>query len=125
MRLAVLTVLLFSSCLKFANASTLPVTLISKAYLNPEGAVYEVGDGEININEDFLKRIEVGKNTLLFTFKNQTAKALRPNMLVKVFNKYGMLLGEKKVSWTFASVGPGEVRKEEESFYFSDLDSIF
>jgi len=120
-KLLLCSLIAFSS----AGAAEMPVSEISLNELGAEGRALRIVEGEVDVAEDFLRRIEVGKSTLVFAFRNQTQSNQKPDMVVKVFNKYGMLLASKKISWAFSSVKPGEVKKEEEDFAFADLESMF
>jgi len=62
---------------------------------------------------------------LVFTFRNRTEGKWKPDFRIRLYNKYGMELASESVSWIFDSVGPGEVRKEEEKIYIQDLDGVF
>lgn len=108
-----------------SDGQAIPLSEITATSLAKEGNVYQIVDGEVDISGEFLKRIEVGKETLVCTFRNKTTGKLSPNFRFLLFNKYGMELATTTISWMFASVGPAEVRKEEATIYVSDLERVF
>ena len=72
------------------------------------GRGYEVDeDGEVQIKGDFIKRIEVGKNTIAVAFFNKTNEPIQPSVTIMVYNSYGMRIGRVNISWILDSVSPG------------------
>jgi hypothetical protein len=75
--------------------------------------LFEVKDGESQIKGQLITRILLGKN-IVATYRNKTEESLRAIYTLKIYNNYGMLLGENVVD-SGQFIEPGEVGSEDVS----------
>jgi hypothetical protein len=87
--------------------------------------IFLIGDGEINVDGDFLRRVELGKRTAIITYANKTQVRLKPAFEFRIFNAYGCEIASFSDKWMLDTLGAGELRKENKGFSISSLDHIF
>lgn len=115
------------AALLIASAHADPAPELRKVDLitaNPK-AVYVIAQGEITPKTALVKRVEIGKGSAIITYSNTTPKVAKPKFHLRLFNAYGMEIARVRVSWSFDSLKPGELKQETEKFYVSDLKPVF
>jgi hypothetical protein len=100
-----------------AHADPLELRKVDLISVNPK-EIYAIAQDEITPKTALVKRIEIGKGSVIVTYSNSTAKSAQPKFSMRLFNAYGMEIGRVRVSWTFASLKPGELKQETEGSTF-------
>ena len=68
--------------------------------------LYEVKNGEAEVKDMLIDRFTVGSNVSV-TYRNTTEESLEPAYSIRLYNSYGLLVGQEKVN--SESLEPGEV----------------
>ena len=79
-----------------AHESTPPAAL-DKLPLKPGERVYLVEDGEADINDDLIKRISIGGNEVVASYRNKKSRGAIPAYKLELYNAQGWLLGSTQV----------------------------
>ena len=93
------------------------------ALLKPVHA-FAIVDGEAAVNDDHIKRVEFSRipddNKSLInlthaeiTYSNKTKDEYQPSLWFRLYDAYGLEVGEFSDIWEVLTVHPGEVRSEE------------
>lgn len=88
--------------------------------------VFEVLEGEATVKGSLIDRVLVGKNVTV-TYRNKTSEPVRPVYQIKFYNRYGVMIGKKKVgsfSLTDLMVGADEVASEAIAFEKYNITEI-
>jgi TonB family protein len=98
---------------------------ISKDSLKKLGLVFEIADGEVNVDSDTIKRIEIGVGNVLVTFRNKTNEKRDAACTLLLFNKAGMQLANVTVGAMFsATLAPGAVDRRDATFSIPDAETL-
>lgn len=88
-----------------------------------------IEDDETGRIDTLIKRIEFGKdryrNKVIFSLKNVGDKRKKPRYDCKIYNNYGMKLGEVSLRWLLDMVDPGNSWSGEEYYKPPDFKEIF
>ena len=70
---------------------------------------FEVSKGEARIGGEVIREFAISKNRVTVAYKNTTDEKLSPKYTVRIYNRYGVLLGSDEVlnraipPWTISS----------------------
>ena len=103
------------------EAKPLKVDVLAKA---KAGTAFRIAGGEVTVDGTLIKRVELGRDTAVITYLNKTKEALKPNYSFRLFNAYGMQVGVFRDQWTFSTLDPGEVHKENQTFYLENFPEL-
>ena len=120
--LAVCALVLASSS---AFSQGVKLSKVDLAKVVKEGNVFPIEGGEITVGGNLLKRIEIGKSTAVITYFNKGDSLASPRYLFRIFNAYGLEISRFEDRWAFDKLKPSETKKEDKTFYISDLKRAF
>lgn len=90
---------------------------------------YLVADGEAKVEGAVIQVIVVKPEHLSVSYKNKTDEALFPRYKVKVYNRYGCLIGSGSVGVSIfggsSQLEPGDVGGEKISLTLVETDAVF
>jgi|GEM_PF-2136755 len=110
--------LLLPSPASAEKLSLAPINLLERA----KGKnVFKIEDGEVNVGDLFIKRVEIGKNTAIITYLNKNTTNKKPDYEFHIYNAYGIEIGRFDDKWLLDTIAPDDLRKENKSFYSASL----
>ena len=90
---------------------------------------FQVKDGEAAVNGEVIKLIVVKPKHLTASYKNNGEEDVYPEYTVRIYNRYGYLLGSKKVGLSLfggsSSLEPGDVGGEKVRLDLVGITAIF
>ena len=86
--------------------------------------VFLIEAGEVTVGGNLIQRVELGKSSAVITYFNKTAKALQPKYRFRLIDAYGIEVSSFDDKWVLDTVGPGEAKKENKSFYTNNAKDI-
>ena len=90
---------------------------------------FEVSKGEALINGEVIREFAIGKNRVTVAYKNTTEKRLSPKYTIRIYNRYGLLLGSDDVSSGLLGgsphLEPGDIGGDQLHVEWTDLNAIF
>jgi len=95
---------------------------LAKAILDAKAKVVPIQDNEASINGDYIKRVELGRDTAIITYFNRTKVAFSPRYNFRVYDAYGIELGDFSDIWAFQRIQPEEVHKEDHRYFPVRMD---
>ena len=106
-----------------------PLKSVEALALSDGERSYSVADGEANVNDELIRRFTIGRKSVTASYRNPREKATAPEYTIRLYNAYGLLLGEDTVrSSMFGStpyVNPGDVATQDLHIKWLPLDRIF
>ena len=121
---------LSGACLVSAAWAAAPMEPIGKLPLSKGESAFVVEGGEATINDGLIKRIAVGNKTVTASYLNSGQEAKRFEYTIRLYNRYGLLLGEDTVGNVLlilggvGSIKPGDVATEELTVTWFPLDRV-
>ncbi len=100
-------------------------TEISRIALGDSEHVFEIVRGEISLGLPFLKRIEVGKDSVVFMIRNESQKVIAPKITAEFFNRYGMRICVVEGRLDQDVVQPGGVGVKQFGLIYPELEDVF
>jgi hypothetical protein len=73
-------------------------------------------DPEVEIKDDYIRRITIGAEKVVITFYNSTDRAWRPMIRIMILDKYGLPTRTATEYWIVNTIGPGETKSKESVF---------
>ncbi len=126
-------------CACLAGAALLPAAVplaalspVDKLPLAAGERAYAVADGEATVDDGLIRRIAIGKENVIASYKNTGEKPRTPNYTIRLYNRYGLLLGEDTVGSSGLLImggppliDPGDVATDELAIEWVPLDRVF
>lgn len=112
----------------FSNQLSAGISEIEKLDLKDNEQAYLLKDGETEIEDNLIRRISVGLNEVTASYRNLGDQSRRPKYAIRLYNSYGLLLGEDSIGegiFSGSYVDPGEVATDELNIEWFPLDRIF
>ena len=133
MNLRILTTLIPSAALMLtipqALAEEFPFKPLTEAPTSSEETFFKVENGEAQIGGEVIQLFVVKPEHLTVSYRNSTSKALFPKYEVKLYNRYGILIGSESVNVSLfggsTKLDPGDVGGEKIRTNLVDLELIF
>lgn len=118
-------------------AFVLPIHAQEKATLSAQKPsvseseyLYEIEDNEILVNDNLITLFAFSKDGISASYRNKTDEKKKPKYTFRVYNAYGMLIGEKELGGSSLGFGnstymePGAVASEKIYLKRYPLDEI-
>ncbi len=100
-------------------------TEISRIALGDASHVFEIVRGEVSLDLPFLKRIEIGKDSVVFMIRNESQKVIAPKITAEFFNRYGMRICVVEGSFARENVQPGGVGVRQFGLVYPEIEDVF
>lgn len=121
-----LNVFLICCCMFPAYGDQIVLNKISLDSINESGSKYRVDSNrEVYINGKLIKRIEIGKNTLSVSFFNKTLGTIKPDMRIKLYNAYGMLIDIVRINWIVDTIESKATYTDNKSFNLTNYKMTY
>jgi hypothetical protein len=98
---------------------------ISKEALGDKSHVFEFVNNEAIVGQQHLKRVEISRDSVVFTVRNESAKDIEPRIAAIFFNRYGMRLCKVECSFESSPVKPEGVGVKQASLTYPSLEEVF
>lgn len=123
-------VLILATALGFnARADESVFKPLTKTPKSAEEEFFKVTDGEVKVEGHVLKLFVVKSDYLTASYKNDGKKAIFPKYTVRTYNRYGYLLGSRKVGVSMFGGSPqleaGDVGGEKITLEMVDIAGVF
>ena len=90
---------------------------------------FSVKKGETQVNGEVIREFAISKDRVTVAYKNTTAKTLSPKYTIRIYNRYGIMIGSGEVSTgLFGStprLEPGDIGGDKLLVEWLESDSIF
>ncbi|MCH7228155.1 hypothetical protein [Haloferula sp. A504] len=110
-------------------AGEFPLEPLTEAPAASDEAFFKVKDGEATIGGEVIKLFVVKPEHLTVSYRNETDKGLFPKYVVRLYNRYGILLSSEKIGVSLfggsTKLEPGDVGGEKIHLDLIDLEEIF
>lgn len=111
-----------------ALAEEFPLTPLVEAPTSKNETFFKVEKGEANIGGEVIQLFVVKPEHLTVSYRNGTEKGLFPEYVVRIYNRYGVLLAGEEVSVSLfggrTKLEPGDVGGEKIRLDLIDLEEI-
>lgn len=112
-----------------ASAEEFPFKPLAEAPACADETFFKVADGEAKVDGEVIQLFVVKPEHLTVSYRNGTGKALFPKYVVKLYNRYGILIGSESVNVSLfggsTKLEPGDVGGEKIRTDLVDLELIF
>ena len=98
---------------------------ISRDALGDKFHVFEFVNNEAIVGQQHLKRVEVSRDSVVFTVRNESARNIEPRITAIFFNRYGMRLCKVECSFESNPVKPDDGGVQKASLAYPPLEELF
>jgi len=114
---------------QIASAQDSPFPVLETAPVSETEQFFSVENGEAKIEAQVIKLMVVKAEHITVSYKNDSGEEVLPEYEVRVYNRYGILLGSDEVRSSFfggnTRLEPGDVGGEKLNLDLVDIDGVF
>ncbi len=101
-----------------SHASAQAIQFAKVEHISPEkgSKIYPILNGEVVINGNLIKRLDIGKSTAGITYFNKSTFSIKPKYVFRLIDAYGIEVASFEDTWAFQSIAAGETHQENKAF---------